>query len=118
AVMCVVSPTPRRNNSLMRALVFLLVFAGVSFGIYEYSLKKIPTSDSGTASTQAVSLTGVRMDLLQIAQAERANIATSSQCVSLNELISSGSLSMSRTERDGYAYSISCSNADFTVTAT
>jgi hypothetical protein len=102
----------------MRALTLLLVFVGIAFGIYEYSLKKIPSSDPGTASTQAISLTGVRADLLQIAQAERANIATSSQCASLTDLISSGSLSMSRTERDGYSYSVSCSNADFTVTAT
>jgi hypothetical protein len=32
-------------------------------------------------------------------------------------LISSNSLSMSQTERDGYSYSIACSNAEFTVTA-
>jgi hypothetical protein len=102
----------------MRPLVFLIVFAGVAFAIYQYSLKQIPTSDPGTASTQVISLTGVRADLLQIAQAERANIATNSQCAPLADLISSGSLSMSRTERDGYSYSISCSGADFAVTAT
>jgi hypothetical protein len=102
----------------MRPLIALIVFAAVALGIYEYSLKQIPSSDTGTASTQAISLTGVRADLLQIAQAERANIATNTQCASLNDLISSGSLSMSRTERDGYSYSISCSSADFTVTAT
>jgi hypothetical protein len=102
----------------MRPLALLLVFAGIAFGIYQYSLKKIPTSDPGTAATQAISLTGVRADLLQIAQAERANIATNTQCASLSDLISSGSLSMSRTERDGYSYSISCSGADFSVTAT
>ena len=102
----------------MRPLALLLVFAGIAFGIYQYYPKKIPTSDPGTAATQAISLTGVRADLLQIAQAERANIATNTQCASLSDLISSGSLSMSRTERDGYSYSISCSGADFSVTAT
>jgi hypothetical protein len=102
----------------MRALAGLLLFAAVAFGIYQYTLKKIPTSDPGTAATQAISLTGVRADLLQIAQAERANIATNTQCASLSDLITSGSLSMSRTERDGYSYSISCSGVDFTVTAT
>ena len=103
----------------MRPLIALIVLAAVALGIYHYSLKQIPSSDTGTAATQAISLTGVRADLLQIAQAERANIATNSQCASLNDLISSGSLTMSRTERDGYSYSISCSAAaDFTVTAT
>lgn len=102
----------------MRALAGLLIFVGIGFGIYQYSLKRIPTSDAGTAPTQAISLIGVRADLLQIAQAERATIATSGQCATLPDLISSGSMTMSRTERDGYSYSVSCSGTNFTVTAT
>ena len=85
----------------MRALVGLVVVAGVVLGFYAYSLKKLPTTDPGTAPTQAISLTGVRSDLLSIANAERSNVALNSTCVSLNDLISSGSLSMSRPERDG-----------------
>jgi hypothetical protein len=103
----------------MRPLAALLVLVGIAFGIYQYSLKRIPTSDPGTAPTQAISLTGVRADLLQIAQAERANIATNGQCAPLNELMSSGSLTMARAERDGYSYTVSCSGSgtDFTVTS-
>ncbi len=73
--------------------------------------------DNGTAATQAISLTGVRADLLQIAQAERVYIATNGQCASLDELISSSSLSITRTERDGYSYTVECSDAGFTATA-
>ena len=87
------------------------------FGIYHFYLKKMPVTDEGTAPTQAISLTGVRADLLQIAQAERVYIATNGNCTSLPELISSNSLAMSRTERDGYLYSVECSGADFAVTA-
>jgi hypothetical protein len=101
----------------MRVLAALLVCAGIAFGIYEFSLRNLPTANPGTAPTQAISLTGVRSDLLQIAQAERGNIALNSQCASLPDLISSGSLSMSRSERDGYTYTVNCSGADFTVTA-
>jgi hypothetical protein len=101
----------------MRALAGLLVAAALLFGIYHFYLKKMPVTDEGTAPTQAISLTGVRADLLQIAQAERLYIATNGHCTSLTELISSNSLSMSRTERDGYVYSVACSGADFTVTA-
>jgi hypothetical protein len=101
----------------MRALAMLLVAAGLLFGVYQYYLKKMPTTDPGTAATQAISLTGVRGDLLQIAQAERGYAALNSHCVSLEELISSNSLSMSRPERDGYSYAVECSDADFTVTA-
>src|SRR5271167_986126 len=102
----------------MRALAGLLVFAALAFGIYYFYLKKMPTTDEGTAPTQAISLTGVRGDLLQIAQGERANIALNGKCVDLGELISSGSMNMSRTERDGYTYEINCTGAtEFQVVA-
>ena len=101
----------------MRAIAILLVAAALLFGVYQYYLKKMPTTDEGTAPTQAISLTGVRSDLLQIAQAERAHIALNGPCVSLDELISSHSLSMSRSERDGYAYAVECSGGEFNVTA-
>jgi hypothetical protein len=101
----------------MRALAGLLVVAALLFGVYYVYLKKMPVTDEGTAPTQAISLAGVRSDLLQIAQAERGSIALNGHCVSLDELLSSGSLSMSRPERDGYSYSVECSAGDFTVTA-
>ncbi len=101
----------------MRGLAMLLLAAGLLFGVYEYYLKKMPTADPGTSPTQAISLTGVRADLLQIAQAERGYLALNSRCAPLDELISSNSLSMSRPERDGYSYAVECSGGDFTVTA-
>ncbi len=101
----------------MRVLAAMLVFVGVAFGIYQYALKKMPTPDPGTAPTQAISLTGVRGDLLQIAQAERGFTALNDHCASLDELISSNSITMQRPERDGYSYAVQCSGGDFTVTA-
>jgi hypothetical protein len=101
----------------MRGLAGVLVAAALLFGIYHFYLKKMPTTDEGTAPTQAISLTGVRSDLLQIAQAERGYIATNGHCASLDELISSNSLSISRSERDGYSYALECSGGDFTATA-
>jgi hypothetical protein len=95
----------------------ILVFAAVALGVYYYYLKKLPATDQGTAATQAVSLTGVRMDLLQIAQAERGNVALDGKCATLGELISSGALTMDKKERDGYTYDVSCSGGDFQVTA-
>jgi hypothetical protein len=101
----------------MRMLAVLLVFVGAAFGIYQYSLKKMPVSDPGTAPTQAISLTGVRGDLLQIAQAERSFTALSDHCASMDELISSNSVTMQRPERDGYTYTLQCSGGDFTAIA-
>jgi hypothetical protein len=101
----------------MRALASLLVVAALFAGVYFYYVKKMPVTDEGTAPTQAISLTGVRMDLLQIAQAERGFIALNGHCAPLEELISSGAAVMSRPERDGYAYSVDCSAAEFAITA-
>ncbi len=86
----------------MKALASLLVFAGVAYLIYSYSLKKMPTTDVGTAPTQAISLTGVRGDLLQIAQSERSFLALNDHCANIDELISSNSITMRQPERDGY----------------
>jgi hypothetical protein len=117
------NPTPlraaraREQNKNMRALAGLLVACALFFGVYEYYLKRMPTTDKGTASTQAISLTGVRMDLLQISQAERGYIALNGSCASLDELTSSHSLSVPNAGRDGYTYSVECSGSDFNVTA-
>ena len=102
----------------MKSLAYLVVAVCVGYFIYQYSLKKLPTSDAGTAATQAISLTGVRADLLQIAEVERGNIALNSKCASLEELLSSGAMGMTRAERDGYSYAINCSGAaEFQVVA-
>lgn len=101
----------------MRALALVLVAAGILFGVYQFYLKKMPTTDAGTVATQAISLTGVRSDLLQIGQAERANMALNGKCTSLDELVSSGAMRMARSGRDGYTYQINCSGMDFQVVA-
>jgi hypothetical protein len=101
----------------MRPLLALLAAAALCGGIYYGYLKKMPMTDQGTAPTQAISLTGVRTDLLQIAQAERMYVATNGNCVSLADLISSNTLGMSRSERDGYSYTVECSGNDYHVVA-
>jgi hypothetical protein len=76
----------------------------------------MPTTDAGTAPTQAISLTGVRMDLNQIAQAERSYYAANAKCASLEELSTSGTMNLARTERDGYTYEVHCgSGNEFSV---
>jgi hypothetical protein len=101
----------------MRVLALLLVSSALLLGAYVFYLKKLPTTDSGTTPTQAISLTGVRSDLLQIAQAERAYVASNGSCAALPDLVSSNMLAMTRSERDGYSYSVECSNAEFNAIA-
>jgi len=101
----------------MRALAGLLAVVALIGGVCFYYVKRMPATDQGTASTQAISLTGVRSDLLQIAQAERGEIALNSKCASMDELVSSGALAVNKRERDGYTYAVNCSGTDFEVTA-
>lgn len=105
------------ENPGMRALAVLLVAAALLMGAYYFYVKKLPTTDEGTAPTQAISLTGVRSDLLQIAQAERAYIAANGACATLAELTSSNALAMAKSGRDGYSYSVECSGGDFSAIA-
>lgn len=101
----------------MRALAVILIAAALLFAAFHYYFQKMPSTDEGTAPTQAISLTGVRMDLLPIAEAERSYIALNSRCAPLDELASSSDLPLPRTGRDGYTYSVQCSGAQFTVSA-
>ncbi|HXH66659.1 MAG TPA: hypothetical protein VNI81_05620 [Candidatus Limnocylindrales bacterium] len=102
----------------MRSLVYLLVVVAVGFFIYQYSLKKLPTSYVGTAATQEITLTGVRADLLQIARAERSYIVLNSKCSGVDELIATDSLKMVEPERGGYKYEVNClEGAEFRVVA-
>src|SRR5215813_11199442 len=103
----------------MGKLVGVLVFVAVLFGIFYFAMKRMPTTDPGTAPTQAISLTGVRNDLLRIATAERSNIVLSGHCNSLGELVSNGSVVMNGSGRDGYTYEVQCNGdgGEFTVTA-
>jgi len=102
----------------MKAFIGLLVAALISGGIYFFYFRAMPTTDAGTAPTQAISLTGVRMDLLQIAKAERQYIASNGHCSGLDDLTSSGTMNLARTERDGYTYEVKCGEGnDFAVLA-
>src|SRR4051794_16771979 len=100
----------------MRILGILSIAATLGFGLYYMYLQNHNLPASGRPQEQIV-LTGVKGDLMQIGQGERLHVAQNGKCVSLDDLISSNSLAMSRTERDGYSYSIDCSGTDFTVTA-
>jgi hypothetical protein len=102
----------------MGKFLALLVAAAIIGGACFFYFKKMPVTDTGTAPTQAISLTGVRMDLTQIAQAERTFVASNGHCANLDELSSSGTMNLARTGRDGYTYEVHCGEgSDFLVVA-
>jgi Tfp pilus assembly protein PilE len=99
----------------MRSIISILVVAVIALGACYYFLKR--ASPAGTLPTQAVTSTGVEMDLNAIAQAERSYYAQNGSYASLDQLMSSNSLAMSRAERDGYTYTVETSPGAFTATA-
>jgi hypothetical protein len=65
----------------------------------------------------AVNITGVRADLIAIAQAERGYYATEGKYGSLDELISSHSITINR-QRPPYSYEVETGGGGFRVVAT
>jgi hypothetical protein len=97
-------------------MIGLLFAALIAVGIYYYLIKQAAPAP-GMVATQAITTTGVEMDLNAIAQAERIYFAQNGSYADLDQLTSSGALSMGRSGRDGYSYSIETSGNGFTVQA-
>jgi hypothetical protein len=103
----------------MRSVVSLLVVALIALGGYSYYLKNAsPAAGKGQVVTQAISTTGVQMDLNAIAQAERMYFAQNGSYASLDQLTSTGTMNISTAGRDGYTYTVDASSSGFVVTAT
>ncbi|MGH9733044.1 MAG: hypothetical protein ACRD8A_00470 [Candidatus Acidiferrales bacterium] len=102
----------------MRSVVGLLVAAGIALLGYKVYLSKAVTGTGANAGpTQTIDVTGVKMDLLSIAQAERMYQAEHGSYASMDDLISSGALNMKKSGRDGYTYDIKTGADGFQVTA-
>lgn len=102
-----------------RAFGFLTLIIVVAIGAYIYVRQTQGVMTAGTTNpTGTPDLIGVKNDLLSIAQAERAYGAIHGKFVSIDELRSEGSLSMTRERRGPYTYSAEVSDTDFRIVAT
>lgn len=101
-----------------RVFSFVAMILVLAAGMYIYSrqVKAIsPTAANNPKAT--VNLVGVRMDLSNIANAERRYMASEGKYGSLDDLISSQFISEVR-HRGPYTYSVDVSGESFVVTAT
>jgi hypothetical protein len=102
----------------MKGMIGLLATALIGGAIYWMVLTKTQgAGGTSGAPAQAISTVGVENDLLSIAQAERAYQAEHGSYVSLDELNSSGALTLQKTGRAGYTYSVETNTDGFTATA-
>jgi hypothetical protein len=104
---------------LMRAIggfVSLLVVALIGMFIYRNYVTSLQATGAATP-VQTINVVGVKNDLLSIAQAERTYQAEHNSIASLDELVSSGEMSIKKSGRDGYTYAVESSGDGFRVTA-
>jgi hypothetical protein len=100
----------------MRSLIGLLVVALIVALAYKLYFSKLQSQETGTPA-QTISVVGVKNDLLAIAQAERAYQAEHGAYASLDQLKSSGAMTMVKPGRDGYTYYVETSSTGFRVVA-
>lgn len=100
----------------MGRLGSILIVAVIIIFAYSYFFKK---SESAGVSTPASTIdsVGAKNDILAIAQAERLYQAEHGSYTSLDELNSSGALSVAKTGRAGYHYEVETSDGAFRVIA-
>jgi hypothetical protein len=104
----------------MMGFVALLIAVGIGMFIYRQQLTGSGDITQGTGNpTAAINITGVKNDLLSMAQAERTYWATNSHYASLEDLKATGDLAVDPSRgRDGYSYSAAFDDQTFTITAT
>ncbi|MGO8985578.1 MAG: hypothetical protein ACLPHI_04025 [Terriglobales bacterium] len=102
-----------------RVFGFVGTVVTLAIGMYIYSLQVktlSPGAGSGN-SEEAATITGVKNDLIGIANAERGYLASQGKYASLEELISGNYLTM-KNERPPYIYDVEIASGSFRATAT
>lgn len=95
----------------------IVIVMGVGMYIYSKQLQNSSAPAGANNPRAAVNVTGVKNDLVAIAQAERRYFAAEGKYVSLDDLISSNYISVARN-RPPYNYEVETSSTGFRVIAT
>jgi hypothetical protein len=96
-------------------LISLVLALGVIYFLY---LKQIEPRKGEEAPARQIDLTGIKRDLLAIAQAEKLFMATNNSYGSLEQLRQSGELTVFDPDRRGYRFEVEFEGAArFKVTA-
>jgi hypothetical protein len=98
-------------------LLGLVIVLGIGYYMYRPSLE--PSPGEKVSPIQQVDVTGVKSDLLSIAQAERLYLTGHSTYGTLEELQQDGSLNFGGRQRRGYNYATEIDGAShFKIIAT
>jgi len=102
--------------SRMFGFLSLVIVLGIGMYIYSRQAQDSSAAAGATNPQAAINITGVKNDLVNIAQAERRYFATEGKFTSLDDLISSSYISVAR-QRPPYSYSVEISGGGFRVVA-
>lgn len=97
----------------------LATVVSMAIGMYVYSLQVktlTPVAGSGNPE-EAATITGVKNDLIGIANAERGYLASQGKYASLDELTSGNYITI-KGERPPYVYDVETTSGSFRATAT
>jgi hypothetical protein len=99
------------------SLIGLLVVALIAGMIYKFYFQRLQATTGAATPVETINIVGVKNDLIGIAQAERAYQAEHGTYGSLNDLTSSGELTMKSSGRDGYVCDLDFSAQSFRAIA-
>ncbi len=100
-----------------RLFGFVGTVVTLAIGMYLYSLQVKTLAPTSGNPEEAATITGVKADLIGIANAERGYLATEGKYASLDEL-TSGNYLTTRGERPPYIYAVEITASGFRATAT
>ena len=96
--------------------IALIVVVGIGAYLYTKQIESATSAGGGSTPTTTVDVTGVRNDLLALANAERQYWASNAKYASLDELQSGGGTHA--PARQNYSYSVEAGETTFKVVAT
>ena len=104
---------------MSRLFGFVGVILVAAIGMYIYSRQVSDDSAAAGANNPkaAINITGVRSDLISIASAERRYYASEGKYASLDELVSTNYITVTR-QRPPYSYEVQTNSSGFRVIAT
>ena len=96
--------------------IALIVVVGIGAYLYTKQMESATSVGGGATPTTTVDVTGVRNDLLALANAERQYWASNAKYASLDELQSGGGVHV--PARQNYSYSVEAGETNFKIIAT
>ena len=99
------------------SLVGAVIVMGVGMYLYVAQMRSSSAAVGANSPKAAITITGVRSDLISIASAERRYFASEGKYASFDELISSNYITVAR-QRPPYTYDVQTSSNGFRVVAT